>query len=92
MRIFIPEILSYEGEKLTEDNLENFKNLIFCGLGNKLTRAYKGDKLEYVSFYWGNNDYPKYLKVNTNQYFLFNIENPELYWIVDELKEDWTII
>ena len=31
MKIFIPKILSFEGEQLTEKNLENFKKLVFKG-------------------------------------------------------------
>jgi hypothetical protein len=31
MKIFIPEILSFIGEQLTEENLENFKNLVSKG-------------------------------------------------------------
>ena len=31
MQIFIPTILQYKGEKLTEENLKNFEKLIYCG-------------------------------------------------------------
>ena len=31
MKIFVPEILSFVGEQLTEENLENFKKLVFSG-------------------------------------------------------------
>ena len=92
MKIFIPNILSYKGEQLTESTLENFKNLIYHGLGSQLTRAYTGDKLAYVSFYWGSSDYPDYIKVNINEYFLFNEEDEEQYLIIDKLKDDWIII
>lgn len=31
MKIFIPEILSFVGEQLTEENLKSFEKLIFNG-------------------------------------------------------------
>ena len=31
MKVFIPEILSFKGEQLTDKNLDNFKELIFNG-------------------------------------------------------------
>lgn len=82
MKIFIPKILSFEGEQLTEKNLENFKKLVFKGWENKFTRVYVGDKLVCVSFYWEGN----YTEVKVNQYFLFNIEDRKQYLIVDELS------
>ncbi len=82
MNIFIPNILSYKGEQLTEKNLENFKKLVFKGWESKFTRVYVGDKLVCVSFYWEGN----YIEVKVNQYFLFNIEDRKQYLIVDELS------
>ena len=40
MNIFIPNILSYRGEQLTEKNLEDFKNLILKAVGNNFTISY----------------------------------------------------
>lgn len=82
MNIFIPNILSYKGEQLTEKNLENFKKLVFKGWESKFTRVYVGDKLVGVSFYWEGN----YIEVKVNQYFLFNTEDKKQYLIVDELS------
>lgn len=82
MNIFIPNILSYKGEQLTEKNLENFKKLVFQGWESKFTRVYAGDKLIGVSFYWEGN----YIEVKVNQYFLFNTEDKKQYLIVDELS------
>jgi len=31
MKVFIPEILSFIGEQLTEENFENFRKLVFKG-------------------------------------------------------------
>lgn len=91
MKIFIPEILSFIGEQLTEENLENFKKIIFKGWGSKFTRAYTGDNLSHVSFYWGDGDYPDYVEVKINQYFLFNTEDENQYMVIDKLKDNWRI-
>ena len=82
MKIFIPKILSFEGEQLTEKNLENFKKLVFKDWESKFTRVYVGDKLVNVSFYWEGS----YIEVKANQYFLFNTEDQKQYLIVDELS------
>lgn len=92
MKIFIPEILSFMGEQLTEENLENFKNLVFKGWGSRFTTAYTGDSLSYVSFYWGDGDYPDYIKVKIHQYFLFNTEDENQYIVIDKLKDDWEVV
>lgn len=92
MKIFIPEILSFMGEQLTKENLENFKNLVFKGWGSRFTIAYTGDSLSYVSFYWGDRDYPDYVKVKINQYFLFNTEDENQYIVIDKLKDDWEVV
>jgi len=92
MKVFIPEILSFKGEQLTDKNLDNFKELIFNGWGSRFTRAYTGDNLSYVSFYWGDGDYPDYVEVKINQYFLFNTEDENQYLIVDKLEDNWIVI
>lgn len=91
MKIFIPEILFFIGEQLTEENFENFRKLVFKGWGTRFTRAYTGDNLSYVSFYWGDGDYPDYVEVKINQYFLFNAEDENQYMVIDKLKDDWRI-
>lgn len=91
MKIFIPEILSFIGEQLTEENLENFKNLVSKGWGSRFTTAYTGDSLSYVSFYWGDCDYPDYVEVKINQYFLFNEEDENQYLVIDKLEDNWRI-
>lgn len=91
MKIFIPEILSFIGEQLTEENLENFKNLVSKGWGSRFTTAYTGDSLSYVSFYWGDCDYPDYVEVKINQYFLFNEEDENQYLVIDKLENNWRI-
>ena len=82
MKIFIPKILSFEGEQLTEKNLENFKKLVFKGWESKFTKVYVWDKLVGVSFYWEGS----YIEVKVNQYFLFNTEDQKQYLIADELS------
>ena len=91
MKIFIPEVLSFVGEQLTEENLKNFEKLIFNGWGSRFTTARTGDNLSYVSFYWGDGDYPDYVEVKINQYFLFNTEDENQYMVIDKLKDDWGI-
>ena len=85
MKIFLSKILSFEGEQLTEENLANFKKLVFKGWESNFTRVYTGDKLAYVSFYWGDKQYPDYVTVKINQYFLFNIKDKNEYMIADDL-------
>ena len=92
MKIFVPEILSFVGEQLTEENLENFKKLVFSGWGSRFTTAHTEDRLSYVSFYWGDNDYPDYIEVKVHQYFLFNTEDENHYIIVDKLEDNWKVI
>lgn len=92
MKIFIPEILCFAGEQLTEENLENFKKLVFHGWGSKFTTAYTGDRLSYVSFYWGDNDYPDYVAVKINQYFLFNTEDENQYLVINKIEDNWKVV
>ena len=93
MNIFIPNILSYKGEQLTEKNLECFKNLILKAVGNNFTISYTWTKgLNYVTFNWGDTDYPKNIKVKLNEYFLFDTEDCNNFIITDEIKEEWVVI
>lgn len=85
MKIFIPDILVYEGEQLTEDTFNTFKELVCSNLGTNFTRIDANNQLQYVIFYWGESDYPSHLTVKLNQYFLFNTEEKEQYLIVDNL-------
>ena len=51
MKIFIPDILVYEGEQLTEDTFNIFKELVCSNLGTKFTRIDANNQLQYVTFY-----------------------------------------
>lgn len=92
MQIFMPTILQYKGEKLTEENLKNFEKLIYCGWGSNFTKIDANNKLQYVTFYWGDSDYPDYIKVKINEYFLYNLEDESMYIITKKLDEEWIII
>lgn len=92
MQIFIPAILQYKCEKLTEENLKNFEKMIYSGLGSNFTRIDANNKLQYVTFYWGDSDYPDYIKIKLNEYFLYNLEDENIYIITKELNNDWIII
>lgn len=90
MRVYIPIIEEYKGAYLTEENFDIFKKIITSSvMCSRFTRIDANNKLEYVTFYWGDSDYPQYVTVKLKQYFIYNNENQDQYMVIDKIKDEW---
>lgn len=97
-KIIVPTYIEYNACQLTTDNLKKFKNFISIDAYNiDITFRQAKDKqipIE-ISFRWNPHgiDYPDSVVVKLNQYFLYDVEEPDNYMVLDDqdVKEEWYI-
>jgi len=97
-KIIVPTYIEYNACQLTTDNLEKFKNFISMDAYNIDTtfRQVKDKQIPMeVSFKWNphGDDYPDTVSVKLNQYFLYDVEEPNHYLVIDsqDIREEWYI-
>lgn len=97
-KIIVPTYIEYNACQLTIDNLNNFKKFISNDAYN-IFYTFKEMKDRQipmeVSFKWNphGDDYPDTVSVKLNQYFLYDVEEPNHYLVIDaqDIREEWYI-
>ena len=97
-KIIIPTYIEYNACQLTIDNLDNFKKFISKDAYD-IRITYKEIKNKNIpveiSFRWNphGDDYPPTICVQLNQYFLYEEDEPDSYWVLnsEDIRREWYI-
>ena len=95
-KIIVPTYIEYNACQLTTDNLSKFKSFISNDAYNIFVtfKEFKDKQIPVeISFKWNpyGNDYPDTVIVKLNQYFLYDVEDPDHYIVIDaeDIREEW---
>ena len=97
-KIIIPTYIEYNACQLTIDNLDNFKKFISKNAYD-IRITYKEMKNKNIpveiNFRWNphGDGYPSTVCVQLNQYFLYEEDEPDSYWVLnsEDIRREWYI-